>query len=231
MKYVASCSCGKDSLAMILTLIEKEYPLDYVIFFDAGKEFESIYRNWDKLCLLLDKQNIKHIVLKPNNTFDYYFSKHITKTGKKGYSWCGGSCRWMTTMKVKAINDFYNQFDDSIVEYIGIASDEKERLTIKRNERTIKVYPLAMLGMTENDCLVKCYKNGFNWIEDNGVDLYDVLDRVSCYCCANKNLRELKAIYKHLPKYWQKLKDMQKETYKTLNKNYDFKQLEIKFDE
>lgn len=28
--------------------------------------------------------------------------------------------------------------------------------------------------------------------------------RVSCFCCANKNLKELKAIYKFLPEYWQK---------------------------
>ena len=41
---------------------------------------------------------------------------------------------------------------------------------------------------------------------------YQVLDRVSCYCCGNKNLKELKAIYEHLPEYWQKLKDMQDKT-------------------
>lgn len=230
MKYIASCSCGKDSLAMILTLIEKEFPLDYVVFFDAGKEFESIYRNWNKLTVLLDKHNIKYKVLKPNNSFDYYFAEHVTKTGKKGYSWCGGVCRWMTTMKVKAINDFYDQFNEPIVEYIGIANDEQDRITLKRNDKTVKVYPLALFNMTENDCLVKCYKNGFEWKEGNGVDLYDVLDRVSCYCCANKNLKELKAIYKHLPIYWQKLKDMQTKTYKTMNKRYSFEQLENKFD-
>ena len=28
----------------------------------------------------------------------------------------------------------------------------------------------------------------------------------------NKNLKELKAIYEHLPEYWQKLKDMQDKT-------------------
>ena len=28
MKYIASCSFGKDSLAMVLFLIEKQYPLD-----------------------------------------------------------------------------------------------------------------------------------------------------------------------------------------------------------
>lgn len=32
MKYIASVSFGKDSLAMLLMLIEKQYPLDEVVF-------------------------------------------------------------------------------------------------------------------------------------------------------------------------------------------------------
>ena len=32
--YIASCSFGKDSLAMILRLIEENKPLDEVVFFD-----------------------------------------------------------------------------------------------------------------------------------------------------------------------------------------------------
>lgn len=217
MKYIASCSCGKDSLAMILTILEKKFPLDYVLFFDAGKEFNSIYRNWDKLTKVLDRYGIRYERLTPDRSFDYYFSEHEVKTRsgkpKKGYSWCGGVCRWMTTLKIDAINRFYRQFDkEVIVEYVGIASDERERIQFERSDRTIKVYPLIMLGMTENDCLVKCYKSGFNWTEANGIDLYDVLDRVSCYCCRNKNLNELRAIYRHLPQYWQKLEEMQAKT-------------------
>ena len=34
MKYIASCSFGKDSLAMILTIIEHGLPLDEVVFYD-----------------------------------------------------------------------------------------------------------------------------------------------------------------------------------------------------
>lgn len=217
MKYVASCSCGKDSLAMVLTLIEKEYPLDYVLFFDAGKEFDSIYRNWDKLTKILDKHGIGYERLTPPKSFDYYFCEHKVNTRKggvkTGYSWCGGCTRWMTSIKVKAINSFYDCFmGETIVEYVGIAKDEPDRLTIKRSDKTVKVYPLVMWNMTENDCLVKCYKSGFDWKEDNGVDLYDVLDRVSCYCCGNKNLTELRAIYHYLPQYWNKLCKMQDKT-------------------
>lgn len=224
MKYIASCSCGKDSLAMIICLLEKGYPLDYVLFFDAGKEFDSIYRNWDKLTKLLDQKGIKYKRLTPPKSFDFYFCEKEVKARngviKKGYSWCGGCCRWMTRIKTATIHAFYDQFyNETIVEYVGIASDEPERITMSRQERSVKIYPLAMWGMSENDCLVKCYKAGFNWLEDNEVDLYDVLDRVSCYCCGNKNLNELKAIYKHLPKYWQKLKDMQDKTNMPFRKN------------
>ena len=49
---------------------------------------------------------------------------------------------------------------------------------------------------------------GWNWME-NGIDLYSILDRVSCWCCCNKNKKELYNIYRYLPKYWERLKDLQ----------------------
>lgn len=235
MKYIASCSCGKDSLAMVLMLIEKQFPLDYVLFFDAGKEFESIYRNWENLTKILDKHGIGYQTLKPPKSFDYYFSEHIVNcrdgSTKKGYSWCGGCTRWMTSIKVKAIESFYDLFlGETIVEYVGIAKDEPDRLTLKRSDKTVKVYPLVMWGMTENDCLVKCYKSGFNWTESNGIDLYDVLDRVSCYCCGNKNLAELRAIYRHLPEYWEKLVNMQNNTSIPFRDDKTIHDLQIRFE-
>lgn len=62
--------------------------------------------------------------------------------------------------------------------------------------------------MTESDCLEYCRSKDFDWLEGN-VDLYDVLSRVSCWCCANKNLKELEAMYKYLPDYWDLLKGLQ----------------------
>lgn len=43
MKYYASVSFGKDSLAMLFMLIEKGYQLDEVVFYDTGMEFRAIY--------------------------------------------------------------------------------------------------------------------------------------------------------------------------------------------
>lgn len=39
--------------------------------------------------------------------------------------------------------------------------------------------------------------------------LYDVLDRVSCWCCRNKNMRELRAMSKDLPSYFDRLMAME----------------------
>lgn len=201
-----------------------------VVMFDLGKEFDSIYATWDKLTDILDKNNIEYSVVKAD--YDYYFDQKSVNckngTVKNGYSWCGGMCRWGTTLKVKAIQDFYKSKypDEQIVEYVGIASDELDRVQIKRNQ--FKIYPLIYWGMTENDCLVKCYKAGFEWKEDE-VSLYQVLDRVSCFCCGNKNLKELKAMYERLPKYWNKLKQLQERTNIPYKQGKTVKDLEIKF--
>lgn len=57
--------------------------------------------------------------------------------------------------------------------------------------------------MTEADCLKYCYSKGFEWKENN-IRLYDVLDRVSCWCCANKNKKELENMRIYLPDYYLK---------------------------
>ena len=88
---------------------------------------------------------------------------------------------------------------------MGIASDEATRL---EKLEPPKYSLLAEAGMTEADCLEFCYERGFFW-EENGVRLYDILDRVSCWCCKNKNRKELKAIYQFLPQYWEQLKKLQ----------------------
>lgn len=86
--------------------------------------------------------------------------------------------------------------------YVGIAADERKRLA--KEAKPYKLHPLAEWGMTEVDCLDCCRRHGVSWMEGD-VDLYNVLDRVSCWCCRNKNQRELRAIHDHLPRYWQQL--------------------------
>lgn len=65
----------------------------------------------------------------------------------------------------------------------------------------INYYHLLTGGMTENDCLSYCYEKGFEWLEE-GKRLYGILDRVSCWCCSNKNKKELENMRLYLPNYY-----------------------------
>ncbi len=208
MKYIASCSFGKDSLAMILRLLDEKKPLDEVIFYNTGVEFRAVYDIRDKVIPLLEKSNIAYIELYPQNPFLYdMLDRPVRGRDTKGYGWCGGVCRWGTANKKSAIDKYKAQYKD-IVEYVGIAADETHRIKDK-------TYPLVEWGMTEADCLQYCYDRGYEWLE-NGIRLYDILDRVSCWCCANKNLKELKNMYQYLPCYWERLKLLQSEQVRPL---------------
>lgn len=196
---------------MLLMLIEKKYPLDYVVFYDTGMEFDSIYNIRDKVKIELEKLNIEFVELHPQEPFWITMFIREVKERKKGgyhygYNWCGGSCRWGTTAKMQAIKKFKKSIDDNVIDYVGIAADEPRRFDKAKAEG--KILPLVDWGMTEKDCLQYCRDHGYSWNED-GVDLYDILDRVSCWCCRNKNLKELEAIYRHLPKYWKRLKGLE----------------------
>ena len=227
MGYIASVSFGKDSLAMLLRILDEKMELDEVVFYDTGMEFNAIYNIRDKVALMLKDRGIKYTELKPKQTFLYnMFDKPVNKrNGEKsfGYSWCGGRCRWGTTEKIRELEKHCK----GNYEYIGIAVDEPTRLEKKRNGN--KISPLADWNMTEKDCLEYCYSKGFNWLEE-GIDLYNILDRVSCWCCANKNLKELENYYKFLPKYWDKLKELQLKTSRKMKYDkYSVFDLEEKF--
>ncbi len=71
MKHIASVSFGKDSLYMLLRLIETGAPLDEVVFYDTGMEFQAIYDTRDAVLPLLAKHGISYKELYPEYNFLY----------------------------------------------------------------------------------------------------------------------------------------------------------------
>lgn len=205
--YVASLSCGKDSLAMVLRLMEEHKPLTHCVMFDTGMEFNAIYNILNKIKPKLEAYGCHLEIIQPNTHYLVDMLLRPVNKGKKnqhyGYDWCGGVCRWRTTDKISKIQAYLDTLGD-YVQYIGIAADEPKRVKMENN----KLYPLIDWNMSEADCLKFCYDRGWNWKEGE-VDLYDILDRVSCWCCANKNLKELRNMYHFLPSYWELLKGLQ----------------------
>lgn len=200
---------------MLLRLLEERWPLDAVVFYDTGMEFDTIYRIRDRVKTMLQERGIEYIELHPEEPFLHSMLERKIKYRKRegyhyGFGWCGGPCRWGTSMKTRAIQKFKRSLEDDVTDYVGIASDEPARFEKAKAEG--KRLPLAEWSMTESDCLFYCHEKGWFWFEESlygMIELYSILDRVSCWCCANKNLKELRNIRKYLPKYWSELQNLQ----------------------
>lgn len=221
-KHIVSLSGGKDSTALLLKMIEKKYPIDEVVFIDTGMEFQGMYEH---LKLLRKRTLIPITYLTLDKPFIYYMLDHVKRNGEKGYKWCGRMCRWGTTKKQQVFAQYIRKkYNNNIVEYQGIAADEPDRLMKNLNKKWEVKYPLAKWGIIEQEALNYCYQQGYDW---NG--LYNDFDRVSCWCCWNKNLRELKSMYYYYPEIWKDLKRLEYEIGIPFKDNMSLDQLEERF--
>lgn len=223
--YVASLSGGKDSTAMVLRLIEEQYPLDRILFCDTGLEFPQMYEHIEKLERDIPVPIVR---LKAEKSFEYYLLYYRPKrknpddprAGNVGYSWPDARVRWCTSvLKIRVIDKYLKELKTKydVIQYIGIAADEKER--IKEF-----VYPLVEWGMTEQDCLEYCYAKGYDW-----GGLYKIFKRVSCWCCPLQPLGELRQLRKHFPALWDILLDWQSKTWRKFKTDYSVQELDIRF--
>lgn len=79
--------------------------------------------------------------------------------------------------------------------------------------------------MTEHDCLTYCYKRGFDW-----GGLYELYDRVSCWCCPLQVLNGLRNLYEHFPNLWQRLQAWDKATWRQFRNDYSVQELARRFE-
>ncbi|MEY8622029.1 phosphoadenosine phosphosulfate reductase family protein [Paraclostridium bifermentans] len=207
--YIASFSGGKDSIAMVLRLIEENKPLDRVAFIDTELEFGE-QNNIIKICERKFKElkpGLEFDYIRPVKTFEEYFYT-VKKKGKfKGqiYGWpfTAGFNSWCNDrLKQRPFRKYQKQFDNVII-YLGIAADEPKRL--KRLEGNRRA-PLAEWGMTEKDCLKYIKEKGF-WNP-----MYWKFERLGCYLCPKQNNKSLKVLRRRYPYLWEKMLRMDKDS-------------------
>jgi 3'-phosphoadenosine 5'-phosphosulfate sulfotransferase (PAPS reductase)/FAD synthetase len=205
---------------MLLMMLEKNMPIDEIIFCDTGKEFPQMYDHIEKVQKYIGGGIT---VLRAENTFDYYMFDHVLikgkNAGRKGYGWSSMVFRWCTgILKQHVLDNHMNGREHR--RYIGIAYDEPKR---HQNIPANVIHPLYDWQVTEKMALQYCYEHGFDW-----GGLYEHFDRVSCWCCPLKNNKELMQLYVHYPDLWRELKDMDNRAYnKFKGKGVDFYERKI----
>ena len=222
--HVVSFSGGKDSTAMLLRMLEEGMRVDLILYCDTGLEFPEMEEHVRKVETYIGREITR---IKAERDFLFMASEHeyVLKSDKvegykpgdvlKGAGWPRVFGRWCTRyLKIDVINRYLRELrkDYDVEEYIGIAADEQHRT--KENGLN---YPLIDWDMTEADCLTYCYDRGFTW-----GGLYEIWDRVSCWCCPLQSLDDLRKLRHHRPGLWEKLREMDERISKTKYPNFRF---------
>nr|WP_321467335.1 phosphoadenosine phosphosulfate reductase family protein [uncultured Desulfobulbus sp.] len=197
MNNVISLSGGKDSTAMLHMMLDRGEQIHSAVFFDTGWEFPEMVKHID---LVEQKTGLKVVRLEPEEPFDYWMYEWEMKkkqAGNVGYGWPNHLNRWCTGLKTRQLDKRIKQIENAVV-CVGIAADELHRVK-SGNKR----YPLIEYGVTEEQALEYCRKLGYTW-----GGLYDIFNRVSCWCCPLQSLPDLRSLRKYRPELWSQLLKM-----------------------
>ena len=210
MRYLASCSFGKDSLAAILLAKKHGEPLDEAVYcevmFDktiSGEVPEHRDFIYTKGIPALERMGIKVTVLRGKKTYVDLFTGRITRGPKKGmlrtFPVCG-KCYVLRDCKLRPILRYQKTLPPDTVQYIGIAKDEQERL-LRLEGRQVSL--LEKYNCTEQDAKELCRQAGLL------SPIYQFTNRGGCWFCPNAKRKELRHLYDHHPELWARMLELQ----------------------
>nr|WP_326186932.1 phosphoadenosine phosphosulfate reductase [uncultured Oscillibacter sp.] len=219
-KYVASCSFGKDSIAAILLAKEHDEPLDEAVYcevmFDdkvSGEVPEHRDFIYGTAIPALERMGVKVVVLRSQQTYVGLFTGRVTRGPKKGmvrsFPICG-RCAVQRDCKIKPIEQYKKSLPSGTMQYVGIASDEQERLL--RLDGNQKISLLDKYNCTEQDAKELCRQAGLL------SPVYEFTDRGGCWFCPNAKKAELRHLYDHHPDLWARMLELQAIPGKTTEK-------------
>lgn len=201
IKYIASCSGGKDSVATLILAHEHNEPLDEVVYcevmFDketSGEFPEHREFIFQKLKPFVEEVlQVPFVVLRSQKTYLDVFN-HVVCRGPRAGSNAGfaipGMCAINRECKIPPIRKYWKNQTADITQYVGIAHDEQKRL--ERLRGTNRVSLLSKYEITERQAREICKQYGLL------SPIYEIAKRNGCWFCPNCSDDEFAhMIYKH----------------------------------
>lgn len=236
MKYIASCSFGKDSIATVILAHINNEPLDLIVYsevmFDAETSGENpLHRDfiYNTAIPKFKKWGYNVEIVRGKTTYvsSYYHtvsrSPYKERNGKLRGFLIPFACKLNDEGKVQPIRKFLKTINEPVTQYIGIAIDEPNRLArLKEN----KISLLQKYNYTEAEAYRLCEEYGLL------SPIYSHTSRGGCWYCPNAKYNELAYIKKTYPDLWKKLESLdrenlvsanfnRKDSFDTLNKKLD----------
>lgn len=196
-KYVVSYGGGVNSTAMIVYLVKKKFPLDYVIFSDTGDEMPETYEYLDVMQKYTKRRDIPFKIVRVRNNTSLS-DRCLQRKVVPSQIW-----RWCTRdMKVRPIHAFYRKLHSHIYQYMGIDYGEVHRMKPAKVDYVTNLYPLIDYKIGRKQCADLIKKARLPMPVKSG-----------CYMCPFNNMARWAEIYKKHPdlyKYAMKIEETNK---------------------
>lgn len=203
-------------MASVILALERGEPLDEVVYcevmFDdqtSGEVPEHREFVYETAIPYLKKAGVRVNIVRSEKNFVERFRHTVGGNGYyagKIWSWplCG-RCYVQRDLKARPMDAWKkrNWKDDEIIQYVGIANDEMDRLARMDRYKYQIVSLLEKYGLTESDAMKLCRKHGLL------SPIYDFAPRNGCFFCPNAKGRELRHLYDHHPELWGRLLELQ----------------------
>lgn len=211
-RYVAGCSFGKDSLATVLIAIEHGEPLDEAVYCEvmfndeiSGEVPEHRDFIYGVAIPKLAKMGVKTNVIRDKRTYVSSFTRVIKSGPHAGqinaFPLCGRCCI-QRDCKVPPLKKWKREIGGEVVQYVGLAADEQERLMRDGVRGTVSL--LDKYKIAEADTFEICKRHGLL------SPIYEFTDRGGCWFCPNAKRKELRHLYDHHPDLWAKMLELER---------------------
>jgi len=180
-KYILSFGAGLNSTALLIFLINNNYPLDEVVFADTGGEVPETYRHLKIVDSYLAKYGIPLKLVRSKNGTLYETCKRRKVIPSQIW-------RWSTRdYKITPIHAYYRAFSVHVNQYLGISFEERDRMKESGVPYVKNIFPLVEKKITRQDCVNIIYLANFD----------SMPVRSGCFFCPFNSLSRWKEIYKN----------------------------------
>lgn len=184
-----SFGAGLNSTALLVFLINNDYPLDEVVFADTGGEVPETYDHLKIVDSYLSEHGIPFTIVKSKNgtLYETCMRRRVTPS----QVW-----RWSTRdYKITPIHAHYRSLKAHINQYLGISFEERNRMKEARVPYVKNVFPLVEHKIGRYDCIDIISQDNFG---------FPMPVRSGCFFCPFNSLSRWKEIFDKHPHLYQK---------------------------
>jgi len=193
-KHILSFGAGLNSTALLVLLVEKNFPLDEVVFADTGGETPETYAHLKvtEEYLRLHKIPLRIVTSKHGTLYDTCNRRKVIPS--QVWRWC------TRDKKITPIYSHYRTLGKPVIQYLGISYEERYRAKESCDSLVTNSFPLIENKIDHQGCMDIIMLADFD---------FPAPKRSGCFFCPFNSISRWKEIYETHKDLFHKAKDLE----------------------